>query len=344
MHIFSVVYTAFFSSHVTSSVRVTQDISHHMRFVAGVMIFSCRGGSKSNNLDHGDQGQVLMDVDLIRTFLQVAKTRHFRKAAEQLFLTQSAVSARIKLLEERLGAKLFERSKHQVSLTTAGVRFLSHAENLMASWVVACQEVRLPERTSASIVTGATDTLWNIFLTDWMIGASQADPAMTIRAELHTANSLMPSLLDGSLDVAVMFDAPALPRLYVEELGPVPLIMVSNRQDISAEEALSTRFIDVDWGESFAVAMQQHFGTAIPAFLHTSVGKVALEMILKSGGAAYLPEPMVASHMANRNLFPVVGTPVIVRPAYAVVLAGREGDALLSSMIALMKGCLESRL
>ncbi|NWF36046.1 LysR family transcriptional regulator [Mariprofundus sp. KV] len=315
-----------------------------MRFVAGEMIFSCRGGSKSNNLDHRDQGQVLMDVDLIRTFLQVAKTRHFRKAAEQLFLTQSAVSARIKLLEERLGAKLFERSKHQVSLTTAGVRFLSHAENLMASWVVACQEVRLPEHTSASIVAGATDTLWNIFLTDWMIEASLLDPTMMIRAELHTADSLMPSLLDGSIDVAVMFDAPALPRLHVEELGSVPLMMVCNREDTSADEALSTRFIDVDWGESFAVAMQQHLGTAVPVFLHTTVGKVALEMILKSGGAAYLPEPMVAGHIASRNLFPVAGTPVIVRPAYAALLAGREGDALLSQMVTLMKGCLERRL
>ena len=285
-----------------------------------------------------------MDVDLIRTFLQVAKTRHFRKAAEQLFLTQSAVSARIKLLEERLGAKLFARSKHQVSLTTAGVRFLSHAENLMASWVAACQEVRLPESADKAIVAGATDTLWNIFLTNWMIEASRADPTMMIRAELHTADSLMPSLLDGSLDVAVMFDAPALPRLYLEELGSIPLMMVCNRQGVGAEEALSTRFIDVDWGESFAVAMQQHFGTAIPAFLHTSVGKVALEMILKSGGAAYLPEPMVARHLANRSLFSVADTPVIVRPAYAALLAGREGDTLLQNMIALMKGCLKSQL
>ena len=285
-----------------------------------------------------------MDVDLIRTFLQVAKTRHFRKASEQLFLTQSAVSARIKLLEERLGVKLFERSKHQVSLTTAGVRFMAHAENLMASWALACQEVRLPESATSALVVGATDTLWNIFLTDWIIETSSIFPQMMIRSELHTTNSLMPSLLDGALDIAVMFDAPALPRLYVEELGDIPLVMVANRENLDPKEALASRFVDVDWGETFAVAMQQHYGSDIPALLHTSVGKVALEVILKSGGAAYLPLPMVASHLSNRTLFPVADSPVIIRPVYAVRLAGKENDEVLNSTIALMRSCLSNRL
>ncbi|ATX83092.1 transcriptional regulator, LysR family [Mariprofundus ferrinatatus] len=282
-----------------------------------------------------------MDVDLIRTFVQVAKARHFRKAAEQLFLTQSAVSARIKLLEERLGAKLFERSKHQVSLTTAGVRFMAHAEELLAAWAHACQEVRLPERATASLVAGATDTLWNIFLTDWMITASKAFPEMMIRSELHTPESLMPALLDGSLDIAVMFDAPALPRLYVEELGSISLIMVADRKGLNAEQALQFRFVDVNWGESFAVAMQQHYSHSVPSLLHTSVGKVALELILKSGGAAYLPQQMVSRHISEHKLFPVEGTPAIVRPVYAAMLAGKESDPLLQGTVAQMRSCLD---
>lgn len=281
-----------------------------------------------------------MDVDLIRTFIQVAKARHFRKAAEQLFLTQSAVSARIKLLEDRLGAKLFERSKHQVSLTTAGVRFMAHAESLMATWSHACQEVRLPEQATASIVAGATDTLWNIFLTDWMIEAGKGFSDLVIRSELHTADSLMPALLDGSLDIAVMFDAPALPRLHFEELGAISLIMVADKKGLSAEQALSERFINVDWGEAFAVALQQQFNSSSASMLHTSVGKVALDLILKSGGAAYLPQPMVARHLVEESLHLVENTPVIVRPVYAALLAGKEHEPLLKEMRRLMQACL----
>jgi len=285
-----------------------------------------------------------MDIDLIRTFIQVAKTCHFRKAAEQLFLTQSAVSARIKLLEERLGAKLFERSKHKVSLTTSGVRFLGHAEHLMASWLVACQEVRRPESASSSIVAGATDTLWNIFLTDWMIQASKNDVSMMIRAELHTADSLVPALLDGSLDVAVMFDAPVLPRLHVEELGSIPLMMVADRKDVDIRKGTPSSYINVEWGDAFAVAIQQHFAGELPALLHTSVGKVALEMILKGGGVAYLPQPMVAPFMATGELFPVAGTPMIVRPVYALMLAGCEKEPVLVDAVAMMRENLELKL
>ncbi|HEY5717214.1 MAG TPA: LysR family transcriptional regulator, partial [Motiliproteus sp.] len=48
-----------------------------------------------------------VDTALLRTFLEVQKTRHFGRAAEQLYLTQSAVSFRIRQLEELLGVKLF---------------------------------------------------------------------------------------------------------------------------------------------------------------------------------------------------------------------------------------------
>ena len=58
-----------------------------------------------------------MDTELLKTFLEVNRTRHFGKAAENLYLTQSAVSARIKLLEDLLGTPLFSRARNNVQLT-----------------------------------------------------------------------------------------------------------------------------------------------------------------------------------------------------------------------------------
>ena len=73
-----------------------------------------------------------MNTDLLRTFLEVAKTRHFGHAAENLYLTQSAVSSRIKQLEGTLGVPLFTRQRNNILLTPAGERLLPHAENLLA--------------------------------------------------------------------------------------------------------------------------------------------------------------------------------------------------------------------
>ncbi len=54
-----------------------------------------------------------MDTELLRTFIEVSKTRHFGRAAENLYLTQSAVSFRIRQLEQQLGVSLFARSSQQ---------------------------------------------------------------------------------------------------------------------------------------------------------------------------------------------------------------------------------------
>lgn len=63
-----------------------------------------------------------MDLNLLRTFLEVSKTRHFGKAAQNLYLTQSTVSFRIKQLEEQVGIELFIRERNNIMLTISGDR------------------------------------------------------------------------------------------------------------------------------------------------------------------------------------------------------------------------------
>ena len=64
-----------------------------------------------------------MDVELARTFLEIVRARSFARAAEQLDSSQTAVSARIRNLEQQLGRPLFIRNKNGASLTGAGERF-----------------------------------------------------------------------------------------------------------------------------------------------------------------------------------------------------------------------------
>ncbi|HKI59905.1 MAG TPA: LysR family transcriptional regulator [Mariprofundaceae bacterium] len=259
-----------------------------------------------------------MHIDLIKTFLQVAKARHFRKASDQLYITQSAVSARIKQLEQTLGVQLFARNKHDVSLTPAGIRFFEHAERLMKTWNRACHEVMLPEQIETSLVVGATDTIWSVFLTDWIVQIQQRQPDLAIWAELHTFKTLLPSLLDGMLDLAVMFDVPALPGLYIQELPTISFVMVSSQPQVTADQALQSGFISVDWGEAFAAAFGQHFSHQIVSTRYTSVGSVALDLLLKSEGSAYLPKQMVMPYVEGGKLYLVDDAPQMERPVFAV--------------------------
>ncbi len=82
-----------------------------------------------------------MDTELLKTFLEVSRTRHFGRAAESLYLTQSAVSFRIRQLENQLGVNLFTRHRNNIRLTAAGEKLLPYAETLMSTWQAASKEV-----------------------------------------------------------------------------------------------------------------------------------------------------------------------------------------------------------
>ena len=82
-----------------------------------------------------------MDTELLKTFLEVSRTRHFGRAAESLYLTQSAVSFRIRQLENQLGVNLFTRHRNNIRLTAAGEKLLPYAETLMSTWQAARKEV-----------------------------------------------------------------------------------------------------------------------------------------------------------------------------------------------------------
>ena len=82
-----------------------------------------------------------MDTELLKTFLEVQKTRHFGKAAENLYLTQSAVSFRIRQLEQSLGVPLFNRFRNNIQLTVAGEMLLLHAQAVLSAIHSAKQQI-----------------------------------------------------------------------------------------------------------------------------------------------------------------------------------------------------------
>ena len=82
-----------------------------------------------------------MDIIVARTFLEIVKTGSFVRAAANLNITQTAVSARIRVLEEQLDRQLFIRNKAGARLTQAGDQFLRYATSLVQLWERATSEL-----------------------------------------------------------------------------------------------------------------------------------------------------------------------------------------------------------
>mgnify|MGYP000099991777 CR=1 FL=1 len=258
-----------------------------------------------------------MDIGLLKAFIEIYRTKHFGHAANNLFISQSAISARIKQLEDELGTRLFTRDRNNIELTTAGKKFLSYADNILNTWSRAKQEIAIPDGVDALLNIAALPSIWDIFLEDWLSWVHSKNSAIALQTNVMSADNVIRNLLDGTLDLGFIFDPPKTPQLIVKELIAVPLIMVSSKPDISAVDAVKEDYIFVDWGTAFGIIHARQYPDISAPTLRASVGRLALGFLNNFGGAAYLPEAMVEEQL-GKALFKVEDAPVIQKDAYAV--------------------------
>ncbi|WP_455206003.1 LysR family transcriptional regulator [Kaarinaea lacus] len=258
-----------------------------------------------------------VDIGILKTFLEVYRTRHFGQAAENLFLTQSAVSARIRLLEQTMGVPIFTRDRNNIELTAAGQKLLKHAETILTTWNRARQEIAIEDNSQIPLAVGGLPSLWDILLQNWLNNLLNQNQNLSVHAEVHGSEMLVKRLIDGLLDVVFLFESVQMPEIMVEEVCPISLIMVSSKKGIKASQAVAENYVFVDWGTSFSITHAQHFPEIVPPKLHVQLGRLAQNYLADSGGSAYLAEAMVQEELKNKRLFLVNDAPVIKRIAYA---------------------------
>ncbi len=259
-----------------------------------------------------------MDIILLKTFLEVVKRRHFGKAADTLCITQSAVSARIKLLESQLGLQLLVRHRKEIQLTPAGHRLLRHAETIVSGWERARQEIALAPSFSATLAVGLAQDLWQILLRNWVVRMRREEPAIALRIETHPGETLVHRLTNHLLDIALMFEPPLMPGLETEQVLEVPLVLVASRPGLSAAEAMAGDYLLVDWGSAFALRHAELFADLPTPAVKVNAGMLAVDLLLSMGGSAYLSQRMVQAQIDEGRLFLVPDAPVISRFAFAV--------------------------
>lgn len=279
-----------------------------------------------------------MDISLLKTFLEVARTRHFGKAADVLFVTQSAVSARIKLLESNLAVALFNRRRNDIQLTPAGMRLVRHAETIVKGWERARHEIALGGEGAESLAVGCPFDLWGILLRDWAATLRSQSPQLVLQIEVQPTDLLMGRLVNGVLDLALLFEPPQIPDFVIKQVADIPLILVSGRDGCSVKEAVERDYYMVDWGSVFTLSHAEHFPDIPPPAARLASGTLARDLILATGGSAYLAEQMVQQELEQGVLFPVADAPVIERTAFAVYRPGDEKRRAMQQALQALRG------
>lgn len=283
-----------------------------------------------------------MDTELARTFLTVVSAGNFSGAAERLHVSQSTVSTRINTLEEQLRCRLFIRNKAGTSLTAAGHRFQRHAAALVQTVVQAHHDIGLPEGAAGTLAVGGRIGLWEEFLLRWLPLMQRARPDVSIRIESALEPELMHGLIEGRLDIGVMYTPQSRPGLKVEHLFNDRLVMIAT--DAQSAPEPQSGYVLVDWGSEFQARHSASFPDFGGALLSANVGWLGLQHILEHGGSGYFPARIVAPHLAAGTLHLVEGAPHFIMPAYAISRAGTQDGAQAEAlaMIRKMAGTLLS--
>ena len=271
-----------------------------------------------------------MDIRVFKTFIAVAENRHFGRAAETLYITQAAVSARIKQLEEFYNTSLFIREKNNLRLTPAGEALLSHAHLMVSQMAQSKLSLSIAAMQKNTFSVAATPNVWDAFFSSRIQDMLALFDDLVVGAELSVREAIQRKLEDRSLDVGLLTDPIKDSDFCNELIGHFDLSLVGSRPQFDAQVE---DYVLVDWGITFQKEHALHHKVT-PNF-KTSAAMIALEVLQTKGGFAYLPYPLVQAPIENHELFEIETPLQIKRPIYLVYRKNNPQEQLITEFKAL---------
>ena len=237
-----------------------------------------------------------MDIRFLVTFMEVAQTRHFGKAAENLYLTQSAVSARIKQLEEYFNSALFVRNRNSLQLTAAGEKLLPFAASLADTLEQA--RAAMNEESIQYLSIASTPNAWDLYLKQGLNEVNSHLEDVSIRAEVCSNEQLSRMLHEHSIDLAlttVPFKSDDVETLELSES-----ILSLYCSIALADQPLKHLNISLDWGLKTNDVIEKSYPDIKKAAMRTGSLQVALRYLSTNNSAIILPDK-IAQTLVNKG-------------------------------------------
>jgi DNA-binding transcriptional LysR family regulator len=160
-----------------------------------------------------------MDFKQLRAFLTVADTGNVTRAAVLLNLVQPAVSRQLRLLEEDVGAELFERERHGMVLTDAGKALLVYARRAMLELDRARAEITGAASGIGGIVTiGLLPSTCDLIASPLVSAVAANYPGIRMRIAMGYAGTLQQWLETGEIDAALLYGVERIPSIHARPL------------------------------------------------------------------------------------------------------------------------------
>lgn len=196
-----------------------------------------------------------MEIRQIRSFIHLARTLNFRKAAEIVHLSQPALSLQIRALEESIGVRLLERNRRHTSLTDAGAVFLVEAEAVLAQVNQAVAKTRLTAGGKlGNLRVGFISTAGREVVPELIRNFRKTNPNVEFSVLNVLTNDQLPMILNGDLDIGFLrLPINARPDLLIQTVHREPFVLVmpsthrlSKKESVSLEDLADENFVIYD--------------------------------------------------------------------------------------------------
>jgi DNA-binding transcriptional LysR family regulator len=257
-----------------------------------------------------------MNLEELRTFLEVIDSGSLVAASRRLNITPSTVTARINALEEEVGQRLLHRNKSGAELTSPGFKLKRYAEVMVQLWRQARYEVSLPKGFQGVCNVGFDFDLWPGVGERFLDYLQEHCPGVAVAVWPGEQRQLDRWLNIGLIDLAFCYMPPAGEHFSSRMLFDDELLMVSTTQSTTAE--LDSSYVYVDHGEEFRRQHAAAFPGDTTWAITIASADWAVNHFVRRGGSGYLPRRHVARMLENGALHEVGDAPRFRRRIYLV--------------------------
>jgi LysR family transcriptional regulator, flagellar master operon regulator len=195
---------------------------------------------------------------------------------------------------------------------------------LVRLWQHAQLEVGLSGQHRDHLAVGAQATLWDGFLLKWISWLRENIPDIAISASASLSAVMIQRLLEGTLDLAIMYRPGQPPGLTIEHLFDEEFVLVTS---CSGRRRHSSDYVLMDWGPEFHAEHAAAYPDLTNTSVHLDLGSLGLDFLLANEASGYFPRRLVRQHLRRRRLRIPARARAFSCPVYMVYPEARDEEA-----------------
>ncbi len=274
-----------------------------------------------------------MQINTFETFLAVADCGGFHSAAQQLNITQTTVSARIKSLEKNLGTELFNRGPGGTSLSASGRQFRPYAEQMLRTWKNVTADLSGQYVNRLSLRLGTQLSIWDPLLVDVAIWIESELGKLPFTLNYDHTMNMHEAVRQQLVDIALTNEAPIGAGYGVVKLPAEKMVLVSDNP-LKFNEGPLPLLVNLELGLQYQMQLQDILPERSQQHIFLGSAIMGLRYLTKRGGVGYFPLKMVENAVLSRTLYEVTDAPKVSLSCYAVYSRDNPAQEQIKQVLA----------